>query len=348
MKSKNYADIIDVANMAGVSPATVSRSFNHPSKVKPDTRKRIQRAVEQSGYIRNRAAQAIHGRKSGTVGLIVPTLDNAIFSSLIQAFSERLNQDGFTMLVTTHGYDLNEEYRLLRSLLEHRVEGIGLIGLDHRAETYAVMDLRETPAVAMWNFDPKSVIPCVGTDNYQAGRRIAELIVEQGHKKIALAFPDTSGNDRAEGRKRGVLDVLKDNAISVRSDWQVETKYSIRSTRSAFHGLFSINDRPTAVIAGNDVIAQGVLFEAQASGLTIPNDLSVAGIGDFTGSADLFPSLTTVRLRSNLIGTRAAETLINSIHAEGGGEIQRTEVASELMIRQSVRPLEQAVKNPVG
>lgn len=136
MKNKINVDIIDVANHAGVSPATVSRSFNHPDKVLISTRKRIEKAIAQTGYIRNRAAQAIHGKRSGTVGLIVPTLDNAIFSNLIQAFSDEMREHSFTMLVATHGYDLNDEYLLLRSLLEHRVEGVALIGHDHSDDTY--------------------------------------------------------------------------------------------------------------------------------------------------------------------------------------------------------------------
>lgn len=316
MQSKKYIDIIDVANHAGVSPATVSRSFNHPDMVKPDTRKRIRQAIEETGYIRNRAAQAIHGIRSGTIGLIVPTLDNAIFANLIQAFSERLYEDGFTMLVATHGYDLRLEYELLRSLLEHRVEGIGLIGLDHRDETYSLLERRGTPAIAMWSYARETRIPCVGSDNYEAGRLIAEHLVGLGHRKIALVFPVIKQNDRAAQRLAGVLDVLRAETIEVPACWRAETIYSIKHARASCVPILSGRERPTAMICGNDVIAHGAIYAAQAMGLQVPKDLSVSGIGDFSGSADLFPSVTTVRLRSNRIGTKAADELISIINGE--------------------------------
>ncbi len=335
MKPKKYADIIDVANQAGVSPATVSRCFNHPDKVRPDTRRRIKTAVESTGYIRNRAAQAIHGRRSGTVGLIVPTLDNAIFSNLIQAFSEQLNASGFTMLVATHGYDLDREYQLLRSLLEHRVEGIGLIGLDHKEETYSLIERRETPSVAMWNYRPDTRISCVGADNYEAGRMIARHILDIGHKRVALVFPDIEGNDRAAYRLKGVQDVFDEQKIDVPKNWHLHTPYSIKHARRVCTPLLSSEDKPTAIIAGNDVIAQGVIYAAQALGFKVPNRISVAGIGDFSGSAHLLPSLTTIRLRSNKVGQTAGMILDKLINGDQENHIERVAIGVELMQRQS-------------
>ena len=123
MKDKK-ADIVAVAKAARVSPSTVSRSFNHPELVNPATRKKIDSAVRRLGYIRNRAAQTIHGIRSGTVGLIVPTVDHAIFAELIQSFSEEIEEYGFTILLASHGYSLQREYALTRKMLEHRVDGI--------------------------------------------------------------------------------------------------------------------------------------------------------------------------------------------------------------------------------
>ena len=122
-KQKGKPDIVDVAKVAGVSISTVSRSFNHPELLKPATRKKIEKAVKKLGYIRNRAAQVMHGRRSGTIGLVVPTIDNAIFAELIQSFSDGLDQRGFTMLIASHSFDLDREYNMLRKLMEHRVDG---------------------------------------------------------------------------------------------------------------------------------------------------------------------------------------------------------------------------------
>lgn len=335
MKEKKYADIIDVANHAHVSPATVSRFFNHSEMVKPPTRKRIQKAIEDTGYIRNRAAQAIHGIRSGTIGLIVPTLDSAIFSNLIQAFSERLSASKFTMLVATHGYDLNLEYELLRSLLEHRVEGIGLIGLNHKEETYALLERRETPAIAIWNYAVSTRVPCVGSDNYLAGQKIAEHMVSLGHERIALVFPETEDNDRAAQRYQGVIDTLHSFGLHVPDAWRATTKYSIRHARNACTPILQGRDRPTAMIGGNDVIAHGLIYAARALGLEVPTDVSIGGIGDFSGSEDTYPSLTTVRLRSNKIGQIAAENLIRQINNPDQPTIINVAVDLDLKARES-------------
>jgi LacI family transcriptional regulator len=337
MKSKINVDIIDVANHAGVSPATVSRSFNHPDKVLASTRKRIEKAIAQTGYIRNRAAQAIQGKRSGTVGLIVPTLDNAIFSNLIQAFSDEMRQHSFTMLVATHGYDLKDEYLLLRSLLEHRVEGVALIGHDHSTDTYNLLERRDVPVVSMWNYCENSLISCVGAENDRAGQVIAEHIVELGHMKIAIAFPSVQENDRARDRRSGVLDYLSQVGITVPEHWQIETEYSIEDARRTAEQMLEIVPRPTAIVAGNDVIAQGVICAVQAMGLNVPNDVSVTGIGDFSGSAASFPSLTTVRMRPNKVGKTAALLLLERINGERGANLNRIRVSVEVKKRGSAR-----------
>ncbi len=339
MKTVKQADIIDVANNAGVSPATVSRTLNHPDMVKPDTRKRIQKAIEATGYIRNRAAQAIHGRRSGTVGLIVPTLDNAIFANLIQAFSDQLNASGFTMLVATHGYDLDREYELLRSLLEHRVEGVGLIGLDHKDETYSLIERRNTPCIAMWNYMADTRIPCIGVDNYEAGRMITQHFLDLGHKDIAVVFPDANGNDRASQRLKGVLETLKKANIEIKSDRNIHTPYSIKLAREAVMPLLSSGDKPTAIISGNDVIAQGVIYAAHSLGISIPDEISIAGIGDFSGSAHLYPSLSTVRLRPNKVGQTAGLLLDQLINQKDGARIENVAITSELIIRESTKAI---------
>ena len=151
-KQGNKADIVDVARRAGVSISTVSRSFNHPNLVNLATRKKIEKSVKALGYIRNRAAQAMHGRRSGTIGLIVPTIDHAIFAEVIQSFSDAVDQAGFTLLIASHGFDLEREYAVLRKFLEHRVDGVALIGLDHSEPTFQLLDQQAVPVISIWNY----------------------------------------------------------------------------------------------------------------------------------------------------------------------------------------------------
>ena len=175
---KDKVDIFAVAKRAKVSISTVSRSFNHPDLVNPATRKKIDAAVRKLGYIRNRAAQTMHGIRSGTIGLVVPTIDHAIFAEVIQAFSDSVDKHGFTILIASHGYDLEREYAVLRKFLEHRVDGVALIGEDHSEETYDLIERQDIHVISLWNYNENSRLSCVGSDNKLAGCLAAPHLIE--------------------------------------------------------------------------------------------------------------------------------------------------------------------------
>lgn len=326
------ADIIAVAKAARVSASTVSRSFNHPDLVKPATRKKIDAAVRRLGYIRNRAAQTIHGIRSGTIGLIVPTVDQAIFAELIQSFSEAVEDLGFTILLASHGYSLEREYALTRKMLEHRVDGIALIGIEHSDDTYELLAQQKTPALLLWNYSRDAPLPCVGSDNYMAGFLIGRHVAELGHAKIASIFPPLEGNDRASLRMTGVVDALEESGIEIREDWRLETPYSVASAKSSASRLIAMTERPTAIICGNDVLAWGALHALSREGISVPAGMTVTGIGDFNGSRDFEPSLTTVRIPARTIGEKGADAIVRLITSSGDEPVSAL-VVPELLVR---------------
>jgi LacI family transcriptional regulator len=331
---RNKADIVAVALAAKVSISTVSRSYNHPELVKPATRKKIDAAVRKLGYIRNRAAQTIHGIRSGTIGLVVPTIDHTIFAEVIQAFSDAVGAEGFTILVASHGYDLEREYAVLRKFLEHRVDGVALIGLDHSEETYQLIESQGIPAISIWNYDQASRISCVGADNFAAGQKAASHVVGLGHREIGLVFPPTGDNDRARGRLAGVLSVLSAADIEVPAMWRIETPYSLSEAKEAVSKLLDGCQRPTALLCGNDVLALGAIYAAKRSGRHVPDDISVMGIGDFKGSREMEPNLTTVRLPARRIGHLAGEEISRSI-IEAQSDVVRINCNIELIERET-------------
>lgn len=329
------ADIFTVSKAARVSPSTVSRYFNHPELLKSATRKRIDSAVRRTGYIRNRAAQTIHGIRSGTIGVLVPTLDHAIFAEVVQAFSDTVSTQGFTILLASHGYDLQREYAILRKFLEHRVDGVVLTGLDHDEAVFQLLDSQEIPCVLMWNYSATSRFPSIGADNEQAGKLIAEHVLALGHRRIACMFPPTNGNDRALARREIVLDTLRASGIEVPEEWMLETVYSISDSKQDSRALFSQDDRPTALICGNDILATGALYGATASGLSVPDDVTVVGIGDFKGSSEIEPALTTVRLPARRIGQEAGNALASAIIDPASGHFGSLNCAPEFIQRRS-------------
>lgn len=338
-KVKKKADIISVAKAARVSASTVSRYFNHPELLKPATRKRIDSAVRRTGYIRNRAAQTIHGIRSGTIGVLIPTLDHAIFAEVVQAFSDTVADKGFTILLASHGYDLQREYAILRKFLEHRVDGVVLTGLDHDEAVFQLLDQQSIPCLLMWNHQAASRYPCIGADNELAGRLIADHVLSLGHRKIACMFPPTQGNDRANARREVVLQTLSDAGISVPDPWLLTTFYSISDSKRDSQDLFARDDRPTALICGNDILATGALYGAKAAGLSVPKDISIVGIGDFKGSSEIEPALTTVRLPAKQIGHEAGRALAEAIIEQTSLADRSLHCAPTLIRRNSARAL---------
>lgn len=335
-KKEKKADIVAVARAAKVSISTVSRSFNHPDLVNPATRKRIDTAVRRLGYIRNRAAQTMHGIRSGTIGVVVPTINHAIFAEVIQAFSDAVEAQGFTILVASHGYDLEREYAVLRKFLEHRVDAVALIGFDHSEETYQLIERQRMPSISIWNYDPASRISCVGADNYRAGRTAAQYLLGLGHRDIGLVFPPIRDNDRARGRRDGALEALAQAGIAVPTAWSIETPYSISDAKAATEILLARARLPTALLCGNDVLAQGVIYGAKRLGVAVPEALSVMGIGDFKGSGEMEPGLSTIRIPARRIGQLAGETIAKAVVA-ATFDISRQECESRLVDRETCR-----------
>ncbi len=334
-KTKRTAPgIVQVAQAAGVSPATVSRFYNSPSVVRPPTRERIEQAAAKLGYIRNRAAGALQNRRSGAVGLIVPTIDNAIFAEVIQAFATRLRVSDRTLLIAAHGYDLGVEVELLRSLLEHRVDGVALIGFDHEPDVFKMLEGQGTAFLSMWNYRADADMPCIGTENVQAGRTAAQHLIALGHHDIALMFPDVTINDRARDRMNAVRAEAASAGIEIPDHRIIECQYNITQAKAQVMAMFDEPNPPTALICGNDIIAHGAIFAAQAVGLKLPRDLSIVGIGDFNGSAEIEPGLTTVRLPARRIGHGAAD-MIAAIIDGRTPDPQQVLLPCELVLRQS-------------
>lgn len=335
---KGAPGIVEVAQRAGVSPATVSRFYNLPDVVKTPTRVKIEKAAADLGYIRNRMAGALHNQVSGTIGLVVPTIDNAIFSELIEAFAAQLSKFDKTMLIAAHGYDLEMEISIVRSLLERRIDGVALIGLEHHIAPLEMLAVRNVPILAAWNFREDSPISCVGADNFEAGRVVTQHLLDRGHRDIALLFPPTINNDRAEDRLNGALQALGLTREALPSSRFIETPYDIGKSKELVIDLLETAP-PTALVCGNDVIARGAIYACHKLGINIPADMSMIGIGDFTGSSHMEPALTTLRLPAKRIGEIAAEFLCQADLGAKGDKIERILVPATLKERASVSPL---------
>lgn len=326
----------DVAARAGVSTATVSRYLAAPDQVREERRSRIERAIADLGYIPHGAARALASSRAQTIGAIVPTLDNAIFAQGIQAFQRRLQEARYTLFVASHDYSLAEERIQAETLLARGVDGMLLIGLDHDARLFARLDALGTPYVNTWSYDRHAPQPCIGFDNYKAALRQAGYLLDIGHRRFGVLAGVVRDNDRARDRLDGVRAALEGHGVALTPEQVQECPYDVAASRAAAKRLLALDPRPTAIICGNDVIAYGALLECQASGVGVPDDISIVGFDDLPLSQHLQPALTTIHVPSEAMGRKAADFLLARLRGEDPPD--KVEMEANLILRNSAAP----------
>ncbi|HEY3890766.1 MAG TPA: LacI family DNA-binding transcriptional regulator [Bradyrhizobium sp.] len=325
-----------VAAQAGVSTASVSRALNRPQSVSPELRARIAEAVSSVGYIPQASARALSSRRTRTLGAIIPTIDNTMFARGIAALQKYLSSVGYMLFLTTSGYDLDAELEQARNLVSRGVDGLVLRGDCHHDELRKMLADHEIPFINVGVYRPDRPYACVGADNEAAAYRAASHVIELGHRRIAIVSALQRNNDRASARVAGFYRALSEHGIELPRQWHVEVPYALDDAREAARYLLSRQNRPTAVVCGNDVIAYGVLLEAERSGFAVPQHLSVVGFDDLDWSRHLRPSLTTIQVPTGATWQRAGEYLVR--HLAGEQTIMHHEVDYSLIVRESTAP----------
>ena len=310
------ASLVDVARKAQVSPTTVSRYFNQPELVRPSTRQRIERAVADLGYLPNAAARALASKRSRMVGVVVPTLDHALFAKALNSLEGRLAAAGYTLVVAASGFDPDRERRQVESLLTHRIDALVLVGAARDPAVYALLESQGLPYVTTWVVDEDRGHPGVGIDNRVAGRRIADYLLDLGHLDFAMISAETARNDRAAQRLAGVRAALEARGLSLAPERVIERPLDLLEGGHAFRHLMSLVPAPSAVVCGADLFAVGAVFESRKLGLRIPQDVSLTGFDDIELASLIDPPLTTLRVPVREIGERSADYLLRRLRGE--------------------------------
>jgi LacI family transcriptional regulator len=326
--------IADVARLAGVHPGTVSRALNPKteSQVNGDTRARIRRAAKQLGYTANSIARGLRTNSSMTIGIIIPDLTNPIFPPIVRGIDSCLAAHGYSaFVVNTDGDDDNERV-LFESLLQRQVDGI-VFGTGHAGPSAAADAYARGVYAVMVNRDAGGVPypSAVGRDAdgiQDAVRHLYDL----GHRSIAhFAGPPTVSTSRVRSDAfRAACETLGVERIILQAE-----QYSIEAGRAAAAELLAIGPTgPTALVAGNDLLALGAYHAVREAGLTCPDDLSIVGFNDMPFAEDFMPPLTTVRVPLFDLGVEAAQLLCDQVQTK---TIRNVQVALpvELIVRGS-------------
>ena len=302
-----------IAELAGVSIATVSRAFNTPEKVRPEVRRRIEEAAALIDYTPNAAAKALSLSRHFRIGAALPTIDNSIFARYVEALGNTLRDAGYALSLSMHEYDQEREFESVRNLIGSGIDGLALSGAERPQRTRDLLAAKAMPHVLISILDPGPGGCAVGYDNALGGYMATEHLLTLGHRYFAIIAGETDINDRARLRLQGIEKALADWEISLRPHAVQRKAFTIRNGRTALRELAAVVPEATAVICGDDVLAIGALFEAQASGLRIPEDLSIIGFDGIDLAYELEPPLATIAVPSDEMGRCAAQTLLSKI-----------------------------------
>lgn len=335
-KSGRNVGLRDVARMAGVSTATVSRAMNNPETVSQDLRTRIASVVRHLGWVPHGAARALATRRTGAIGAIFPTLTHGDFARAIQGLQNELSQNGYTLLLACSEYNPDQEFQQARKLIERGVDALILVGEAHHEDLSDFLDKQKVLYVNTFVYNPDTHGTCVGPDNRKALYRLTQYLIDLGHKRFGVVAQSTICNDRAQARLQGVRDALAEQSIAIMPAHYAEGFWGVNEGRQLFRRIVAQKPWPTAVICGNAYLTVGALLESQAMGIGVPKEMSIVGYDDIEIMSELPIPITTVRVSSDEVGRRAARLLIARL--EGSELDPGFECDAEIIVRASSGP----------
>ena len=329
----------DVARRAGVSKSSVSRAINRvPGGVAPAVAERVQKAVEELGYVPNAIAASLANRRTRTVGLILPDLGNPFFALVAAGIEDAMRAAGFTLLVANTSNDHARETAVTRTLLERQVDAL-LIASCGPGDEHLRLAIDRGVHVVLVDTHPQEVTTdCVCADNGRGAAEAVQHLLALGHTDIGVITGLLANDSSAAERLAGVRATLAGAGIELRPDRWVSGDYEAGSGDIGARTLFEGADRPTALFVTNNLMTLGALRAIAALGLSVPGDVSVVGFDDMDRYPLVDPPVTAVAQPAFEIGARAAERLLERV--ERGRELQPETIRlpTRLIVRASTAP----------
>jgi len=331
------ATLRDVAAAARVHPATASRALNPETRilVSEDTARRVSAAAAKLGYRPNPVARSLRTRRSHTVGVLIPDLNNPIFPPIVRGLEDKLAAAGYVALLGNTDADAGRERLIFEQMRARHVDGFVLATATLHDRLLAEAAAADLPVVLMNRLSQDYSFSSVSVDNEQGARMAISHLVRLGHTRIAhIAGPQEAST--GVSRLRGFREGMAAHGLAVQEDLVAyAARYTVEEGTRCMSELLATQGGCTAVAAANDMLAIGCYAALDEAGLQCPDDISVIGFNDMPFIDRLRPPLTTVRFPHYQLGTEAAQLLLERI-GDREAPVKILYLAPELIVRKSV------------
>lgn len=309
--------IEDVARLAGVSIATVSRTLHHPNLVKSETRSRVQIVVQNTGYIQNIAAQNLRRQKTGMILILVSNVRDPAFAEFLTGLEERATDRGYTIVLGFTGGSAEREEFFTGFVRQKRADGLILINgnLPAGLADYYRQDVDTPPIITIREKTPEEWLTQVITDDIAGAEMAVEHLIALGHSKIAH-IKGPGHNILARERLRGYLQALVKKNLLTERQLILEGDFTVEAGRKAAKIIDRSERKPSAVFCANDAMAQGLISELDRLGWRLPEQLSIVGFDNLETSAVMQPALTSIHIPHYEMGRLAMDRLLDLLDGE--------------------------------
>ncbi len=321
-----------VAQLAKVSPSTVSRILNGTAIVSDDKKQAVAAAVATLGFVPNPVARGLAGGRTFSIGVITQAIDSPFYGTALRGIEDALDPRGYSPLFVSGHWSEAAESRCLDVLRSRRVDGV-IVLTGRLPDQTLVTFAKTTPIVVTGRELTASGLYSLNFDNFEGGRLATEHLIDQGHRQIAYISGDPAHPDATE-RLRGYRFALEQAGIAFNPGLVVQGEYSELSGLRAVDHLLEGRQHFTAIFAGNDQMAFGAALGLKRHGLRVPDDVSLIGFDDLPSSVYANPPLTTVHQPAYELGCLAAAAILELL---AGKQPSMAIPAPRLISRESSR-----------
>jgi LacI family transcriptional regulator len=336
MKS-DYSNVTikDVARLSGVSSMTVSRVINGSDRVSPETRRRVEQAIAELGYVPSRLARGLIRQKTRTLALIVPDMANPFFTLIVRGAEDVARRADYRIILCDTRADLTLERASVEEMLAHRVDGVAIAPVSDRSRTH----LRRlakfgVPFVLIDRTIPGVDSDIIVGDSVGGARRLVEHLIALGHRRIGMIV-ESDEVSTARDRRRGYEDALDGAGIPIDPTLLVRATVDPGGGFDGMRRLLELDDPPTAVFTVNNLVALGAIEAIRAEGLEVPDDIALVCFDDIEYASRLYPFLTVMAQPAETLGTLGMQLLLERIEGRAPQHNRVVVLPAQFIVRRS-------------